>query len=104
MRIDINAVKKLLIDSKVESDGLGKIINPIIEKYNLPKKEIIEVCQIGKFIYKVDSEIIITEKPNPPRPDFIIKNDSKYIGLEHTRIFLFEIFLFCSFFPFQLNC
>jgi hypothetical protein len=87
MRIDINAVKKLLIDSKVESEGLGKIINPIIEKYNLPKKEIIEVCQIGKFIYKVDSEIIITEKPNPPRPDFIIKNDSKYIGLEHTRIF-----------------
>lgn len=87
MTINLNTVKKLLTDTKIESDGLRKIINPIIEKYNLPKKEIIEVCQIGKFIYKIDSEIRITEKPNPPRPDFIIKNDSKYIGLEHTRIF-----------------
>lgn len=79
--------KKLISDFKKEQTELGRIINPIIEKYNLPKKELIEVCQIGKFIYKINSEMRITEKPEPPNPDFIIEHASKLIGLEHTRIF-----------------
>lgn len=87
MQIDIQTIKDLISNSKIEKEGLGKIINPIIEKYKLPKKEILEVCQIGKFVYKIDSEIRIIEKPNPPRPDFIIEHESKLIGLEHTRIF-----------------
>jgi hypothetical protein len=87
MQINIENIKELIAQSKVESEGLGKIINPILEKYKLPKKEILEVCQIGKFVYKIDNEIRITEKPNPPRPDFIIEHESKLIGLEHTRIF-----------------
>ncbi len=87
MKISIENIKELIAKSKVEKEGLGKIINPIIEKYKLPKKEILEVCQIGKFVYKIDNEIRITEKPNPPRPDFVIEQNSKLIGLEHTRIF-----------------
>lgn len=33
-----------------EKDQLDQIINPIIKKYDLVDKEIIEVCQIEKFI------------------------------------------------------
>lgn len=77
----------MVSDFRKEHSELGKIINPIIEKYNLPRKEILEVCQIGKFAYKVNSEIKIIEKPKPPDPDFIIELNSKLIGLEHTRVF-----------------
>lgn len=87
MDIYAQEIKALIENLNIQKEGLGKIINPIIEKYKLPKKEILEVCQIGKFVYKIDSEIRITEKPNPPRPDFIIEYESKLIGLEHTRIF-----------------
>ena len=87
MTINLDIIRKLIIDAKIEKDGLGRIINPIIEKYNLEQKELLEVCQIGKFVYKIDNEINIVDKPKPPRPDFIIKNQSKLIGLEHTRIF-----------------
>ncbi len=87
MNVNIETIKELIKNAKTEKEGLGKIIYPIIEKYNLQKKEILEVCQIGKFVYKIDNEIVITEKPNPPRPDFVIQFESKLIGLEHTRIF-----------------
>lgn len=80
-------IENLLHDFNKERDELGKIIFPIVEKYNLPQKELIEVCQIGKFIYKLNENLFIIDKPNPPRPDFILKNHSKLIGLEHTRIF-----------------
>ena len=82
----MDEIKKLFSDFKKESEDLGRIINPIFEKYKLEKKEVLEVCQIGKFVYKVDSEIQIIEKPQPPAPDFIIKQKSKIIGLEHSRI------------------
>jgi len=87
MQIDLQSIKDLIKNSKKEKEGLGEIINPIIEKYNLSQKEILEVCQIGKFIFKIDSEINILDKPKPPRPDFIIEYQKKLIGLEHTRIF-----------------
>ncbi|WP_158960637.1 hypothetical protein [Myroides fluvii] len=87
MQINIQALKDLIETSKTEREVLGRIINPIIEKFNLPQKEILEVCQIGKFVYKIDCEINIVDKPKPPRPDFIIEYDSKLVGLEHTRIF-----------------
>jgi len=85
--INLDTIRKLINDSQIEKEGLGKIINPIIDKYNLSQKERLEVCQIGKFVYKIDSEINIIDKPEPPRPDFIIKYKSKLVGLEHTRIF-----------------
>lgn len=87
MQIDIQALKDLIEASKTEREVIRRIINPIMEKFNLPQKEILEVCQIGKFVYKIDCEINIVDKPKPPRPDFIIEYDSKLVGLEHTRIF-----------------
>lgn len=84
--ININEIIKLISDSGKEKSELGKIINPVLKKYDLERKEVLEVCQIGKFIYKLDSEIRIVDKPQPPDPDFIIENKSKLIGLEHTRI------------------
>lgn len=79
-------IKKLISDFKKEKAELGEIINPILEKCDLEKKEFIEVCQIGKFVYKINPEMRITDKPKPPSPDFIIECASKLIGLEHTRI------------------
>ena len=87
MKINIQTLEDFISYSKNERDALGKIIQPIISKYNLSQKEIIEVCQIGKFVYKLDGGLCILEKSNPPRPDFILQHQTKLIGLEHTRIF-----------------
>lgn len=81
----IDQLKKTLNDFKIKSDGLSKIITPIENKYNLETKEVLEVCQIGKFVYFIDGLTIIN-KPQPPAPDFILEKDKKIIGLEHTQI------------------
>lgn len=88
MNLEINKenLKKLISDINIESASLERIINPILDNYDLEAKEILEVCQIGKFVHKVDSEIQIIQKPQPPNPDFIIEYEEKLIGLEHTRI------------------
>ncbi|WCC43003.1 hypothetical protein PJJ26_04025 [Tenacibaculum finnmarkense] len=86
LEINIKDFKKVIENFKKEHTELEKIINSIIEKYDLEKKEILEVCQIGKFVYKIDTEIKIIEKPQPPSPDFIISHKDKKIGLEHTQI------------------
>lgn len=85
-QIDINEIKDLIERSKKETEELGHIIYPILENFNLNKQEILEVCQIGKFVYKIDSNIKIVDKPQPPNPDFIIEQNDKLIGLEHTQI------------------
>jgi hypothetical protein len=88
MNIEINRedIKKLMESVKKEREDLGKIIYPILNNFELEKKEILEVCQIGKFAHKIDTEIRITDKPKPPNPDFIIEYKSALIGLEHTQI------------------
>ena len=63
IKISEDFIKDLVKNSKKEKAELGKVINPILEKYDLEKKEILEVCQIGKFVYKIDTEIQISEKP-----------------------------------------
>jgi hypothetical protein len=85
-RIRKEDIKKLIQDSENDRVGLSKIISPVLDRFNLEKKEILEVCQIGKFVYKIDSEIRIIEKPKPPSPDFVVSYKNKLIGLEHTQI------------------
>lgn len=85
-KIDIEQFKKQIEAFKKESAELGNVINPILDNFNLNKQEILEVCQIGKFAYKIDSNIRIVGKPQPPNPDFIIELNDKLIGLEHTQI------------------
>ncbi len=86
LKINKENLKKVISNFKIESEELGRIINPVFDNYTLEDKEVLEVCQIGKFVQKVDSDIQIVQKPQPPNPDFIIKNEEKLIGLEHTRI------------------
>jgi hypothetical protein len=71
-KIDIQDIKKLIEEAKKERTELGEIINPILDNFELDNQEILEVCQIGKFTYKIDSVIRIIDKPKPPNPDFII--------------------------------
>lgn len=85
-KIDIEKLKKQIETFRKESAEVGKVINPILDNFNMNKQEVLEVCQIGKFAYKIDSEIKIVDKPQPPNPDFIIELDNKFIGLEHTQI------------------
>jgi hypothetical protein len=88
MKIQINKgeIKRIIESFKKENEDLGKIIYPILEKYELEKKEVLEICQIGKFVHKIDTNIRITDKPKPPSPDFIIEYKNELIGLEHTQV------------------
>lgn len=86
IKTDKENLSKLINKVKKEKNELGEIIYPILNNHDLSRKEILEVCQIGRFVYKIDSEIKIIDKPKPPSPDFIIKFNNKLIGLEHTRI------------------
>lgn len=85
-KIDIEQFKKQIEAFKKESAELRKVINPILDNFDLNKQETLEVCQIGKFAYKIDSDIRIVDKPQPPSPDFIIELNDNLIGLEHTQI------------------
>ena len=86
MRINIHEIEKLRLEALKDHVGLGKVINPILEQNSLSYNELVEVCQIGKFVYKIDSNLSIIDKPKPPSPDFILWDSQKIIGLEHTRI------------------
>lgn len=86
LQIDKKELKKLIEQAKKERQELGQIIYPIVDNFDLNKQETLEVCQIGKFAYKIDSDIRIVDKPQPPNPDFIIELNDNLIGLEHTQI------------------
>lgn len=85
-KIDMEQSKKQIETFKKEWVELGNVINPILDNFDLNKQETLEVCQIGKFAYKIDTDIRIIDKPQPPNPDFIIELNDKFIGLEHTQI------------------
>lgn len=88
--INRESINKLIESIENESDNLGEIILPILSKFELEKKEVLEVCQIGKFVKIMGAKFGIKDKPKPPSPDFTIKYQDKLIGLEHTRIFTEE--------------
>ncbi len=87
INIDREKLKEGIGELKKHNMGLSEIINPIIIKYpSLKEKEIMELCQIGKFLYNIDPNSRILEKSFPPSTDFIINIDGKKVGLEHTRV------------------
>lgn len=88
--INIEDIRSLVEKAKKEKSELGKVIYPILDRFELNKQEILEVCQIGKFVCKIDSEIRIEDKPKPPNPDFIISYQKNLIGLEHTQILTYD--------------
>lgn len=84
--IDPKSLRELISDSKQEAKELGKIILPLLKEQNLSRNEVTEISHVGKFALKIDSQIKIIGKADPPNPDFIIELQSKLIGLEHTQI------------------
>lgn len=85
--MEIIGLKEFMTNYQREHDELGKIINPILHHHELQDKEVLEVCQIGKFVYKLNLNVKIIDKPKPPDPDFIIEYKNKLVGLEHTRVY-----------------
>lgn len=63
-----------------------EIIQPTIDKYQLKKKNALELCQAGKFMLNIDRSIRIVDMPAPPNPDFLFTFKNQLIGLEHTRL------------------
>jgi len=86
MKAGLHHIENNIPDIRQKKKALGLIINPVLQKFILLDKEITEVMQIGKFLYKIDPKLRITDKPSPPSPDFILSIDNKTIGLEHTQI------------------
>ena len=80
MKIDLNDIETGIEALKKQSHDMDLIINLIINKYNLQNKEKLEVCQIGKFLYRINPELRIADKPQPPNPDFILNVGNKKIG------------------------
>lgn len=86
MKLDLNNLEDSLADFLEKDFALGQIINPVLDKFHFEKKEVIEICHIGKFLLNIDPNIKIIDKPRPPNPDFILNFNGLLIGLEHTRI------------------
>lgn len=63
MKIDLNDIESEIEVLKKESHDIGLIINSIINKYNLQDKEKLEVCEIGKVLYRINPELRIADKP-----------------------------------------
>ncbi len=63
-----------------------EIIQPTLDRYQLKKKNALELCQAGKFMLNIDRSIRIVDMPAPPNPDFLFTYNNQLIGLEHTRL------------------
>ena len=70
MRIDLNDIQNGIDAIKKQIQSIGHIINPIINKFNIQDKEKLEVCQIGKFLFQINPELRIEDKPQSPNPDW----------------------------------
>jgi hypothetical protein len=81
-----NLLQEKVSDFNEYDSRLKQVINPVLEKHSLNKQEELEVCQIGQFLVNINPQIKIVDKPKPPSPDFILINNGKLIGLEHTRL------------------
>jgi hypothetical protein len=50
MKIELSEVKKLIDHHKKENTELGKIILPIIDKYNLPDWKFLKFVKLESFV------------------------------------------------------
>lgn len=77
----IRQVKKLLDEHKMK---LGDLITPFLSE-SLSKKEVVELCNLGKFILQINDEIKILSKNESP--DFLVENNGELVGVEIEAIF-----------------
>lgn len=89
-KIDFASIKKQINIIKDEYPLTKKIIKDyelFLKESNASKDKFEELDDIGKFIKKYDSSLIL-KIPNDINqvPDFILDNGNKIIGIEHTRL------------------
>ena len=88
-KISNNEISEIIENFTKRYEGLENIINPILEKHTLRRNEVIEVCQVGKYLHLLNDEVQIIDKSETP--DFILQKASKQIGLEHTRLYTEDV-------------
>ncbi len=76
-------IVELVEKYRADKEGLGAVINPLLDK-RMSSQELLEICQIGKFVWQLDEPVKILEKSE--KPDFILDKGGKRIGLEHTLL------------------
>lgn len=88
VNIDRNNFNESLRQAKKVFDKdkkrLGDLISPFLSE-SLNKKEVVELCNLGKFILQISDEIKILSKRESP--DFLIDNNGEVIGLELEAIY-----------------
>ena len=84
LNIDPEELKKAISKIKENQKCLNEIIGPFLTK-DLSRNQVIELCQVGKFIWLLDPSATIVRHDDSP--DFIISVNGKKIGLEHERVF-----------------
>lgn len=93
IQLDINNLAESLKKAREEFNNFGNKVNVIVSPFindTLPRKEVLEICHVGKFLVVLDKEINLLEKAKPPKPDFIIECAGEKIGLEVERVFNLE--------------
>ena len=77
----LRQAKKLLDEHRKR---LSDLINPFLSE-SLSRKEVIELCNLGKFILQTDNEIKILSKSESP--DFLVDRSGEIVGIEIEAIF-----------------
>lgn len=77
----LRQAKKILDEDKKR---LGDLINPFLSE-SLSEKEIVELCNLGKFILQINDEIKILSKRESP--DFLIDINGEIVGVEIEAIY-----------------
>lgn len=86
--LDMKNLEESLKEAKKKMDQFGNKINSIINPFldeKLSRKEVVEICHVGKFIAVWDETIQLVEKRESP--DFVVNHQGEKIGLEVERIF-----------------
>ncbi|MEJ0080844.1 MAG: hypothetical protein WDM78_07810 [Puia sp.] len=83
---------KLLKETKAVQEqkiAIRHLINPFFDELMKDKKKnrkkILELIDIGKFIYHYAKDIVLTESVE--KPDFVVEFEGERIGIEHTQLF-----------------
>lgn len=88
INIDTNNFNESLRQSKKLLDEhrkrLSDLINPFFSN-SLSKKEVIELCNLGKFILRTGNEIKILSKSESP--DFLVDKSGEIVGIEIEAIY-----------------
>lgn len=63
---------------------VDKFLKPLDYSNRTNKQKILEICHAGKFLFLLDEDYAIHDVSE--KPDFILKGQNNYIGLEHQTV------------------